>query len=75
MGSHVGVGSAEGDGGAKGTGARIDVRIAGEDRHERHGTLDETVVTRSLALLQLAAVAIANSRCLERVAAGLGGDA
>lgn len=50
----------------------MDMRIAGEDRDERNGALDLTVVTRPLAVLQLAAVAIANRRCLGRVAAGLG---
>jgi hypothetical protein len=72
MGGHVGVGSAEESGGAKGTAACLDVPIAGEDRDERNGALDQTVVSRPLAVLQPAAVAIANRRCLERVAAGLG---
>ncbi len=52
MGSHVGEGSGAGDGRATGTVACIDVRIAGEDRHDRNETLDQTVLTRSLAMVQ-----------------------
>lgn len=52
MGSHVGEGSAEGSDRATGTVACIDVRIAGDDRQDRNDVLHQTVLTRSLALLQ-----------------------